>query len=74
MCPNNLEISVPSRPKGRPPEGIQTRAVERKIRLEPWLDQQLCQVCRYLGISKSEGIRQGIQLFLREAARQYGGK
>lgn len=57
------------RPVGRPKEGAQSRSVERKIRLEPYLDEQLTYVSRYLGISKSEAIRRGIMMFLREAEK-----
>ncbi len=63
------EHDVPRRPVGRPKESSQTRSVEKKIRIEPYLDEQLTIVCTYLGISKSEAIRQGIQLFLKEAKK-----
>lgn len=58
------------RPVGRPKEGAQSRSIERKIRLEPYLDEQLGIVCQYLGIAKSEAIRQGIRLFLKEAEKE----
>jgi len=70
MCPINSDL--PSRPKGRPKEGIESRSVERKIRIEPYLDQELGRICRQLGISRSEAIRQGVQLFLKEARKMYG--
>lgn len=70
MCPN-IDSSKPYRP-GRPREGVEARSVERKIRIEPFLDQELGRVCRVLGVSKSEAIRQGVQLFLMEAKKQYG--
>lgn len=57
------------RPVGRPKEGVQTRSVEVKIRLEPYLDEHLQIACNCLGISKSEAIRQGIKLFLKEAEK-----
>lgn len=57
------------RPVGRPKEGAQSRSIERKIRLEPYLDEHLTIVCSYLGISKSEAIRQGIKMFLKEAEK-----
>lgn len=57
------------RPVGRPKEGAQPRTVERKIRLEPYLDEHLTIACKYLGITKSEAIRQGIKLFLQEAEK-----
>ena len=69
MCPINEEL--PRRPKGRPVEGLEARSVERKIRIEPYLDQQLGSVCRHLRISKSEAIRQAIMLWLKEVYRQY---
>lgn len=61
------------RPVGRPKEGAQSRSIERKIRLEPYLDEQLGIVCQYLGIAKSEAIRQGIRLFLKEAEKEIYG-
>ena len=71
MCPIIDEQKKPYRP-GRPKEGLEARSVERKIRLEPYLDMRLGQVCRVLGISRSEAIRQGIGLFLQETKRRYG--
>ena len=71
MCPIINDSSKPYRP-GRPKEGLEVRSVERKIRLEPYLDQRLGQVCRHLGISRSEAIRQGITLFLAEVRKKYG--
>ncbi len=58
-----------NRPVGRPKEGTQSRSIERKIRLEPYLDEQLGIACSYMGITKSEAIRQGIKLFLKEAEK-----
>lgn len=69
MCP--IIDDLPTRPVGRPREGAETRSVERKIRLEPYLDRELGQICRNLGISRSEAIRQGIMLWIREVQRQY---
>lgn len=67
MCPIIQE--EPSRPVGRPKEGAQSRSIERKIRIEPYLDEHLSIACNYLGISKSEAIRQGIVMFLKEAEK-----
>lgn len=58
-----------NRPVGRPKEGAQSRSVERKIRIEPYVDEQLTIVCSYLGITKSEAIRRGIIMFLKEAEK-----
>lgn len=63
------EEEQPHRPVGRPKEGAQSRSIERKIRLEPYLDEHLSIVCNYLGISKSEAIRRGIMMFLKEAEK-----
>ena len=63
---------LPHRPKGRPVEGAETRSICRQLRIEPYLDQELSRVCHILGINKSEAIRQGIQLFLKEARKMYG--
>lgn len=57
------------RPVGRPKEGVQSKSVERKIRIEPYMEEQLTYVCRYLGISKAEAIRRGIMMFLKEAEK-----
>lgn len=62
-----IHDDLPRRPVGRPREGAETRSIERKIRLEPYLDEQLTIVCRKLGITRAEGIRHGIRLFLKEA-------
>ena len=64
-----IQDEQPTRPVGRPKEGAQSRSIERKIRLEPYLDEHLSIACKYLGISKSEAIRQGIKLFLKEAEK-----
>ena len=66
---HKIDDEMPRRPVGRPKEGPQSRSVERKIRIEPYLDEHLGAVCSYLGISKSEGIRQGISLFIQEAEK-----
>lgn len=58
---------IPRRPVGRPRDGAEARTVERKVRLEPYQDEQLTIVCQQLGITRAEGIRQGIWLFLKEA-------
>lgn len=67
MCPIN-DSNSPNR-RGRPALGAESRSVERKIRLEPYLDENLAYVCRIFGISKSEAIRQGVILYLKEASR-----
>ena len=64
-----IQDKMPPRPVGRPKEGAQSRSIERKIRIEPYLDEQLTITSRYFGISKSEAIRQGIKLFLKEAEK-----
>ena len=50
---------------GRPVVGSQAKTVERKIRLEPYLDEQLTYICWMTGISKAEAIRIGIRLFIK---------
>lgn len=56
--------------KGRPVYGVQPKTVERKIRLEPYLDEQLTIICRSVGISRAEGIRQGIMMFINYQRRR----
>lgn len=60
---------LPMRPVGRPKEGAESRSEVLRVRIEPYLGQRLTAVCRLLGISKSEALRQGMHLFLREADR-----
>lgn len=67
MCPINEGIMG----RGKPISGVEAKSVERKIRLEPYLDKQLAAACKDLRISRSEAIRQGIQLFLRAADKVF---
>lgn len=66
---SHINNEIPKRPIGRPKEGAEKRSIFIRFRLEPHLDQRLTVVCAYLGISKSSAIRQGIQMFLREAEK-----
>lgn len=66
---HQINGTIPSRPAGRPKEGAEKRSVFVRFRIEPYLDRRMNTVCRCLGIPKSEGIRRGIQLFIREAER-----
>lgn len=50
-------------------EGAEKRSQFIRFRLEPYMEQRLSAACRYLGMSKSAAIRQGINLFLKEAER-----
>lgn len=68
MCPNNDDNSRASN-RGRPSTGVESKSIERKFRIEPYIDHRLTEVCRTLGINRSEAIRQGVLLFLREANR-----
>ena len=56
---------------GRPVYGVEAKTVERKIRIEPYLDDQLTWICRKLGITRAAGIRQGIRLFIREYSKHH---
>lgn len=58
---------IPKRPVGRPRDGAESKTIERKVRLEPYVDEQLTMVCQILEITRAEGIRRGIQMFLHEA-------
>lgn len=66
---SHINNEIPKRPIGRPKEGAEKRSVFIRFRMEPNLDRQLTVVCTYLGISKSSAIRQGVQMFLREAEK-----
>ena len=65
------EEKKPYRP-GRPRVGLETRSVNLKTRIEPYLDEQLTLYCRRLGVSKSDAVRQGTVLWLREARKLIG--
>ncbi len=56
-------------PGGRPPTGASSKTKARTIRLEPYVDEELVIVCRYLGITPTDAIREGIRLFLAEARK-----
>lgn len=55
---------------GRPIEGMQAKTVDRKVRLEPYIDEELTAVCRALGITRADGIREGILLFIKKFRRR----
>ena len=52
--------------RGRPTKGYFKLTKERKIRLDPYVDQMLIEKCRRLGCSVADGIRAGIMLFLND--------
>lgn len=59
------------RPRGRPVEGSEKKSKIRGARLEKTLDDEFVFACQILGISYTEGVRQGIILFVREFAKHY---
>lgn len=65
MCYKNTEFDG----RGRPVQGLEKRSVNRNIRIEPYLDKRLDGICRMLGVSKSEAIRQGIVMYINEAEK-----
>lgn len=74
MCPIISDDGICGK-RGRPSLGSESRSIERKIRLEPYLDEKIGYVSRLFGISKSEVIRQGIIMYLNHAEKIiYGGK
>ena len=62
--------SCPYRP-GRPKDGLESRSVNLKIRIEPYLDAELTRYAKALGVSKSEAVRQGVILWIREAKKLF---
>lgn len=58
-------------PRGRPLTGAEPKTAMIKLRLEPYLDEQLTWICRQLGITKSQAIRQGIRLLIREYTKHH---
>lgn len=59
------------RPRGRPTEGTEKKMVSRGARIEKTLDDEFVFACQILGISHSDGVRQGIILFIKEFAKHY---
>ena len=59
------------RPRGRPVEGTENKTVVRGARIEKTLDDEFRFACQILGISYTEGIRQGIILFVKEFSKHY---
>lgn len=56
--------------RGRPISGAEKRSVTINIRIEPYLNEKLDYICKLLGVSKSEAIRQGMMLYLNEAEKR----
>lgn len=65
-----VPINNKDRP-GRPVNGIEAKTIERKFRIEPYLDEQLTWICRQLGITRAAGIRQGVRLLIREYSKHH---
>lgn len=63
----NTEYKV----RGRPVYGAEAKTIERKFRIEPYMDDQLTWICLRLAISRSEAIRQGIKLLIREYKKHH---
>ena len=63
-----------ARKRGRPVEGTERRSVIRGARIEKTLDDEFVYACQILGVSYTEGVRQGILLFIREVAKHYGSR
>lgn len=60
MCYKNTDLNS----RGRPVIGAEKRCVTRNVRLEPYIDKKLAAICKVLGVTKSEAIRQGIFMYL----------
>lgn len=60
MCPQKSQDS-----RGRPVTGISAKEQTIKLRIEPWLYEELTYTCRMVGISRAEAIRQGIKIWIR---------
>ena len=67
-----MELKNNKEMRGRPVYGAQAKTVDRKVRIEPYIDEELTYICRVIGITRAEGIRQGILLFIREFKRSRG--
>lgn len=57
MCPQNKA--------GRPIYGAEGKSVMIKLRIEPYLSDQMTLVCRALGMSRSAFIRYAIEQLIR---------
>lgn len=51
--------------RGRPVTGTEAKSKELKIRIEPALYDELLEVCEEAKIPVSQGVRTGIQLFVK---------
>ena len=59
------------RKRGRPISGTEQRGVYRGMRLEKSLDDEFVYACRTLGVSITEGLRQGVILFIQYVRKRY---
>ena len=51
--------------RGRPVDGMEAKSKDLKIRIEPFLYEELVSVCRKIGVPISQGVRSGIVMFIR---------
>ena len=51
--------------RGRPITGVTGKDKMVRVRIEPWLYDELTYTCRMVGISRAEAIRQGIKIWIR---------
>lgn len=56
---------------GRPISGSEAKSEFLKIRIERTLLDELTYACRSIGVSVSQGVRQGIILFIKECNKRY---
>lgn len=66
MCPQNYKDG-----RGRPISGSEEKSKELKIRIEPSLLGELTYVCRVIGISVSQGVRNAIIMFIQYCHKNY---
>ena len=59
MCPESR--------MGRPIRGGEAKSIEVKIRIEPYLANQMGALCRKLGMTRSAFIRYAIEQLIKEA-------
>ena len=57
---------------GRPITGSEAKSEFLKIRIERTLLDELTYACRSVGMSVSQGVRQGIIMFIKECSKHYG--
>lgn len=57
--------------RGRPITGITVKDKMLRVRIEPWLYEELTYTCRMVGVSRAEAIRQGIKIWITQVRKTH---